>query len=234
MRTSGFLKITSISCSLIFSAVPTAVADEAVMIGGSTASLIKPAAFRASVILMPGSDGAINVGADGVVGRMRSNSLVRNRYAYARQGLAVLVVDQDVDLVKAVDYMAKIKRPVTVIATSRGTQRAARGIAAGARPDALVLASGFLSAGSGGYDNVDSILGSPAALPRTLIIHHRRDGCRFTQPTGVDPFIAWAGGKARVKWLDGGENEGDPCQAQAYHGFNGLDAQLVSAAVSFR
>jgi hypothetical protein len=46
--------------------------------------------------------------------------------------------------------MAAIKRPVTVIGTSRGTIRAAEGIARGARPDALVLTSGFLSAESGG------------------------------------------------------------------------------------
>ena len=226
-------RVGGVAIAILFSA-SLAAADEAVSIGGSTASLIRPKAAKASVILMPGSNGDIQVDETGQIRRMLGNQLVRTRYAYASRGLAVLVVDADVNLAAAVDYMAKIKRPVTVIATSRGTQRAAHGIAAGARPDALVLASGFLSAGSGGYDNVDSILGSPALLPRTLVIHHRQDGCRFTQPTGVDPFIAWAGGKARVKWLDGGQNEGDPCQAQAHHGFNGLDAQVVSLAAGFR
>jgi hypothetical protein len=42
----------------------------------------------------------------------------------------------------AVQYMAAIKRPVTVIGTSLGTIRAAQGIAR-SRPDALVLTSGF-------------------------------------------------------------------------------------------
>jgi len=178
-------------------------------------------------------DGHIAAGADGTIGKLKGNQLVRTRNAYLARGLAVLVVDRDLDHTRAVDYMAAIKQPVTVIATSRGTLRAACGIAGGARPDALVLTSGFLTDGSGSHQNVANILGSPRSLPRTLVIAHRHDSCRFTLPAGVDPFIRWAGGKASVKWLDGGENSGDPCQARAYHGFNGLDGEVVSIAAGF-
>ncbi len=118
-------------------------------------------------------------------------------------------------------------------ATSRGTQRAARGLAAGARPDRLILTSGFLSAESGDGDNVMNILGSPDALPPTLVVHHREDGCRKTQPAGVAPFLAWAHGKARVTWLTGGSSDGDPCEAQSHHGFAGIDGQVVSAVSGF-
>ena len=154
-------------------------------------------------------------------------------HGYSRR-LAVLVVDAGTDLSAALQYMAAIKRPVTVIGTSCGTLRAAYGIARGARPDALVLTSGFLAPESGSGENVASILGSPAALPRTLVIEHREDGCRFTQPAGVDPFIRCAGGRARAVWLSGGVNEGDACEAQGHHGFNGLDGQVVSLAAGFR
>jgi hypothetical protein len=123
--------------------------------------------------------------------------------------------------------------PVTLVGTSRGTQRAARGIAAGARPARLVLTSGFLSDASGASDNVVSIVGSPAALPPTLVVHHRKDGCRVTKPDGVAPFLAWAKAKARVTWLDGGTSVGDPCEARAHHGFNGIDGQVVSAVAGF-
>ncbi len=102
---------------------------------------------------------------------------------------------------------------VTLVGTSRGTQRAARGIAAGARPARLVLTSGFLSDASGDRDNAIAILGSPDALPPTLIVHHRHDECGKTAPEGVAPFLAWAGGRARVVWLDGGVSEGPPCEA---------------------
>jgi hypothetical protein len=220
--------------AIAFAAAMPAHADETVSIGGSQAVLLKPAAPRASVILMPGGDGNIAAGPGGTFGRLKGNQLVRTRNAYKAHGLAVLVVDADVNLKAAVDYMRSIKGPVTVIGTSRGTLRAAEGIAAGAHPDALVLTSGFLSADSGSGQNVAGILGSPARLPRTLVIHHRQDGCRFTQPAGVEPFTKWSAGRARIVWVDGGVSVGNPCQAKAYHGFNGLDGRLVGLAAGFR
>lgn len=211
-----------------------AMADETVSIGGSRAVLIRPKAPRASVILMPGGSGAINAGEHGEIGALGGNQLVRTRKVYAGRGLAVLVVDAGVSLAAAVDYMAAIKRPVTVVATSRGTLRAAEGIAGGARPDALVLTSGFLSAESGSGSNVMSILGSASALPRTLVIHHRDDGCKYTAPAGVEPFVRWASGRARVVWISGGRSEGDPCEFMSHHGFNGNDGQVAGLAAGFR
>lgn len=212
-----------------------ASAAETVTIAGSRAVLIMPYSPRASVILMPGSDGAILAGDHGDIHGLNGNQLVRTRDAYVARGLAVLVVDVGTNLKSAVDYMAEIKRPVTVVATSAGTLRAAEGIARGARPDALVLTSGILSPESGPASrNVESILGSPSALPLTLVIHHRYDGCNLTRPSGVEPFIKWAGGRARVSWLLGGVNQGNPCYADAYHGFKGLDDQVVDLAAGFR
>jgi hypothetical protein len=55
-----------------------------------------------------------------------------------------------------------------------------------------------------------------------------------TQPAGVDPFIKWAGGRARVRWLSGGANGGNPCEARSHHGYNGLDGQVVGLAAGSR
>ncbi|MGM4905032.1 hypothetical protein AB8B21_11965 [Tardiphaga sp. 866_E4_N2_1] len=118
-------RIFSILAMLVGLASTGALADETVTIGGSRAVLIKPASPRASVILMPGGSGAINPGEHGEINGLKGNQLVRTRSAYAARGLAVLVVDAGTDLSSAVQYMAAIKRPVTVVATSRGTQRAA-------------------------------------------------------------------------------------------------------------
>lgn len=208
-------------------------ADETVSIGGSQAVLLRPALPKASVILMPGGNGVIAAGPGGQIGRFKNNQLVRTRAAYRAHGLAVLVVDAGVNLAAAVEYMARIKRPVTVIGTSRGTLRAAQGVARGAKPDALVLTSGFLTDASGYRQNVANILGSPEKLPRTLVIHHRQDGCRFTKPAGVAPFLKWAGGKARVVWLDGGRALSRPCKAKSHHGFLGLDDKVVAIAAGF-
>lgn len=231
MRLVGSSAIALLFTMLCCSA---AVADETVQIGGSAAVLLRPSAPVASVILMPGGDGSISAGPNGQINSLRENQLVRTRNAYLAQSDAVLVVDADIDLAQAVQFMRQFKVPLTVIATSRGTIRAAVGISHGAKPNALVLTSGFLSNESGEVPNVSSILGSPAALPPTLVIHHRNDGCKFTQPAGVEPFIQWSAGRARAAWLSGGISAGNPCQALAYHGFNGLDDQVVTLAAGFR
>ena len=208
-------------------------ADETVQIGNSGAVLLRPSAPAASVILMPGGGGLIRPGPNGEINKFLGNQLVRTRNAYVARGLAVLVADADIDLARAVQFMVQLKAPATIIATSRGTIRTAVGIARGAKPNALVLTSGFLSAESGSGPNVIAILGTPNALPPTLVIHHRDDGCKFTQPAGVAPFIAWSAGRARAEWLSGGNSVGDPCEARAYHGFNGLDDEVVTLAAGF-
>jgi hypothetical protein len=214
-----------------------AFADETVTVGGAQAVLIKPSgAAKGSLILMAGGNGRLNIGPGGAIGSLKGNQVIRTRHAYAERGFAVLVPDGSINLAAAVKYMAAIARPVTVVGTSRGTQRSAEGIAAGARPDRLVLTSGFLSpqSGQGEHRYVIKLLGgSPSVLPRTLVIHHRHDGCRWTQPSGVQPFLDWSKGKATVIWLDGGANNGDPCQAKGHHGFAGLDSQVVDAVVKF-
>ena len=203
-----------------------------VSVDGVNAALLTPAGKPSgAVVLLAGGDGQIGVGSDGSIAQ-QGNQLVRTRQAYAARGFAVLVPEGNVNVAAAVKFMAKFG-PVTLVGTSRGTQRAARGIVAGARPARLVLTSGFLSNASGDGDNVMAILGSPAALPPTLVVHHRKDGCRITRPEGVAPFLAWAKGKARVAWLDGGRDVGNPCQARGHHGFAGIDGAVVSAVAGF-
>jgi hypothetical protein len=202
-----------------------------VQVGGVAAALLTPPNPHGGLVLLAGGDGNIGVGADGAIARP-GNQLVRTRGAYAARGFAVLVPDCCIDVAAAVQFMEKYGK-VTLVGTSRGTQRAARGIAAGARPARLVLTSGFLSDASGDSDNVIRLVGSPDALPPTLIVHHRHDECKKTSPDGVKPFLDWAAGKARVVWLDGGTSEGDPCEAFAHHGFNGIDGQVVSVVSGF-
>jgi hypothetical protein len=33
--------------------------------------------------------------------------------------------------------------------------------------------------------------------------------------------------------IDGGVDQGEPCQARSYHGFNGTENQLIEAAAKF-
>ena len=234
------------SLSLLLLAAPLHAQNEpsasTVQVGGVQAVLIKPAKPIGSIILLAGGDGRIGVEAGGAIAR-GGNQLVRTRMAYARKGFAVLVPDRGYELAPLVELMKGVKGPVTVVGTSRGTQWAAEGIAAGARPDKLVLTSGFLSDASMGEPpgnlrrreerNAISLLGSRALLPPTLVVHHRQDKCWLTSPEGVAPFIAWSKGKAKATWLDGGEEVGNPCEARGHHGFAGIDQKVVEAVAAF-
>jgi hypothetical protein len=201
-----------------------AMADQAVQVGGALALLNKPGAARASVILIPGGDGVLGVRADGSFSSLGGNQLVRTRKSYVGHGIASLTIDAGVSVSEAVAYMRKVARPVVVVATSRGSLRVAGAL--GARPDGVVLTAAFL-------DEVKGQVGSPGALPPTLVVHHRKDACRVTPPSAVEPFKAWGGARIRVVWMDGGNDTGNPCQARAYHGFNGLDGRVVSTVAQF-
>jgi hypothetical protein len=213
----------------IFALSTAAFAEEAVSIGGGPygrALLNKPDAPRASVILLPGGNGIMGIEANGAFATLRGNQLVRTRQAYLRYDIATLTVDRDVDLAAAVAYMRKIAAPVVLVGTSRGTQRAASAVAAGVKPNAMVLTSGFLF-------SVQQTIGSPERMPRTLVVHHRNDQCRFTSPAAVEPFRQWGGSKVTVVWLEGGPGGEPVCKAYSYHGFKGIDGQVVATVAQF-
>jgi len=200
------------------------LADQAVEVGGGLALLNKPATARASAVLIPGGDGVLGVRPDGSFSGLSGNQLVRTRKAYLAHGVATLTIDQGVSVAAAVVYMRKVASPVVVVGTSRGTLRIASAL--GAKPNGIVLTAGFLS-------EVQSQIGSPSTLPRTLIVHHKLDGCRFTPPSGVAPFKAWGGAKVTVAWMEGGRDSGNPCQARGHHGFAGLDGRVVATVARF-
>jgi hypothetical protein len=192
---------------------------------GGPASLERPGRRPiGSIILMPGGDGYLGIAGDGSIGRLQGNQLIRTRGQYVRAGFAVLSLDASADPAQAVRLMRSVASPVVVVATSRGVSRAPRALAG--QPDGLVLTSGML-------DAFMASVGSPGALPRTLVVHHRRDGCAVTPPSAVERFAAWAGGRVSIVWLDGGTDAGDPCQAAGHHGFAGLDGSVVSIVTRF-
>jgi hypothetical protein len=201
-----------------------AVAEEAVKIGSAYALLNRAQSPKASVILIPGGDGVMGIQPDGTFSSLRGNQLVRTRKGYLAHGVATLTIDRGVAVPAAIAYMRTIAAPVIVVATSRGSLRVPGALAA--KPDGLVLTASFLG-------EVRSHIGSPDRLPRTLIVHHKQDGCRHTSPSGVQHFKAWGGAKVAVEWMEGGTNIGDPCQAKGYHGFNGLDARVVATVAQF-
>lgn len=211
------------AAALVAGALPS-LADQAVSVGGGLALFNRPANPKAGVVLIPGGDGHLGVRPDGTFSKGANNQLVRTRKAYVGAGIATLTIDTGVDVAEAVKYMRSIAKSVAVVATSRGSLRVAPALKG--KPDAVVLTSSML-------DKVQGAIGSPAALPRTLVVHHRQDACRVTLPSLVGPFKAWGGGKVTVAWKSGGIDQGDACRAKSFHGFNGLDGDIVATISRF-
>lgn len=177
---------------------------------------------RGSIILMPGGDGGLGITSDGEITALNGNSLIRNRRSFAAAGFATLSLSSTGSASSAIEAMRKIARPVIVVGTSRAATRMHRALSA----DALVITSGML-------DDFMGNVGSADALPPTLIVHHRNDYCRVTSPALVPEFQKWAGARARVVWLDGGAEGGEPCQGNSHHGFAGIDGKMVGAVLGF-
>jgi hypothetical protein len=66
------------------------------------------------------------------------------------------------------------------------------------------------------------------AVP-VLVVHHEQDGCRLCNFADVPSLMAKLSNAPRKELLafKGGENRGDPCEAFAYHGYNGLEGDVV-------
>jgi dienelactone hydrolase len=206
---------------------------------------------KAAVILFAGGHGGLQIFPNGSLKWGEQNFLVRTRQLFAKNGLSVAVVDapsdrqvapflagfrqkpEHVEDIKAL--IAWLKRqanvPVWLIGTSRGTQSAAfiatqMGAGDGG-PDGLVLTSTMLSDDAG--RPVPAMPLQRVAIP-VLVVHHEKDGCKhcaYSQISGLmEKLISTP--KKELMTFKGGENRGDPCEALAYHGFNGLEKDVVA------
>jgi pimeloyl-ACP methyl ester carboxylesterase len=125
---------------------------------------------------------------------------------------------------------AQTKLPVWLIGTSRGTQSAAWVATALAdapdRPDGLVLTATILS------DKRERAV-PEMALERlnipVLVVHHENDGCAHCRygdiPQLMDKLINVP--RKALFAVQGGISRGGTCDAWAYHGFNGVEKDVV-------
>ena len=211
---------------------------------------IAPASPRASVILIAGGHGGLQLFPGGSMAWGGNNFLVRTRQQFADAGFAVAVIDAPSDRqsapflggfrqtpehaadVKAVIAWLKQQAPIPVwlVGTSRGTQSAAY-IAtalspAQGGPDGIVLTSTILNDPNGRA--VPRMPLAQITVP-VLVAHHEQDGCRLCAFSYTPQLMSGLAKSARAELISftGGQSTGDPCEAMAYHGFNGLEADVV-------
>lgn len=204
----------------------------------------------ATVLLFPGGGGGF-----GRLENGRPNSrnfLVRSVPLFLAQGLNVAIIGKPGDK-KELDYADRItdahmtdvrkviefvkgqsSAPVWLMGTSRGTVSAtAAAIHLKPQIAGLVLTSSVVN------------YSKPGAVPKqdlaaitvpVLVVHHSKDACAVCRPHEV-PAILRGLANAPVKKLvmeDGGANpSGDPCEALHWHGFIGMEPQVVDTIGSW-
>jgi hypothetical protein len=211
--------------------------------------VVSPQDSKAAVILFAGGHGGLQVSPNGSFGWGENNFLVRTRRLYADQGLFVTLVDAPSDRqsppylggfrqrpghladIKAVIAWVReqAKVPVWLVGTSRGTQSAAyvaTELNGPEGPDGLVLTSTILTEDKG--RPVPAMPLGKLHIP-VLVVHHEQDGCMHCSFNDVPKLMGKLSGVPKKQLLSfkGGQNRGDPCEALAYHGFNGLEREVV-------
>ncbi|MPZ45716.1 MAG: alpha/beta hydrolase [Betaproteobacteria bacterium] len=210
---------------------------------------LAPPDAKAAVVLFSGGNGGLQIADDGSLGGGSGNFLVRSRQLFAEQRLAVAVIDAPSDRqsppflggyrqrpdhaadVKAVIAWLRQKSalPVWLIGTSRGTQSVAyvaTRLVDDGGPDGIVLTATVLADRKS--RPVPDMPMDSLRIP-VLVVHHEQDGCRVTLFSDVPRLMEKLASNPRKELMTftGGANQGDPCQARAYHGFNGLEREVV-------
>ena len=208
-----------------------------------------PPDAKAAVVLFVGGHGGMQLDDSGRPRTLRNNFLMRSRALFAEQGLAVAIVDAPSDrqshpylseFRQTADHAADVKAiiawlrenaklPVWLIGTSRGTQSvAAAAIRLGREgPDGIVLTATILASDRRSRSVPDMDV-QTLKMP-VLVVHHEQDGCRTCLFSDMPRLMNKLSATPRKELVTfrGGENHGDPCEALSYHGFNGLEKDVV-------
>ena len=213
--------------------------------------VLEPDNPKAAVVLFAGGHGGLQLSSEGIPKWGEGNFLVRTRQLFASKGLMVAVADAPSDRQKppylggfrqTPEHVADIKAVIAwlkqqsnilvwLVGTSRGTQSAAflatQLAPADGGPDGVVLSSTILT--DARSRPVPKMPLGRIQVP-ALIVHHKQDGCELCKyddlPLLMDKLTAVP--RKELLTFEGGKTQGDPCEAMAYHGFNGIEQDVVT------
>ena len=217
--------------------------------------VLSPPEPKAAVVLFAGGHGGLQLSANGTLQWGAGNFLVRTRQLFAEQGLKVVVLDAPSDKQsppflqgqrQRPEYVVDVKTviawlrqtapvPVWLVGTSRGTQSVAfvaTELTGPDGPDGIVLTSTIVKDAQG--RPVTAMPLGKIAVP-VLVVHHEMDGCAAYPFSDVPTLMGKLTNTPRNQLIavKGGESKGDPCEAFAYHGFNGLEREVVQQTAAW-
>ncbi|MDT8990514.1 alpha/beta hydrolase [Curvibacter sp. APW13] len=212
--------------------------------------VLAPESPKAVVVNFAGGHGGLQISPTGTLGWGEGNFVVRTRKLWVEQGLAVLVIDAPSDR-QVPPYLAgnrqtpehaadvgaavvwareRFRQPVWLVGTSRGTQSVAylaTELQGAQAPDGIVLTSSIATDPKG--RSVNAMPLERVRVP-VLVVHHEKDGCSLCAFSDVPPILDKLTQSPRKELISftGGVSRGDPCEAMAFHGYNGIEAEVVA------
>jgi hypothetical protein len=200
-----------------------ALAEDVISLPGGNALLNAPKSVVASVILAPGGDRQVDIDSSGPHKQLQA-PMIFTRHAYAALGVASLLIDADVSVPAAVEYLHRFGKPIILVGMSNGSLKIMEGL--GSSPAGIVLWSARLR-------DVEGQLGGSG--PPILVIANHDDHCKNTDADDVDAFKSSGGSRVRVLWVGGGDpGADDPCRNHAApHFMGGHEGQVVAAIAAF-
>ena len=209
--------------------------------------LIEPDEASHTLILFTGGKGKLKINSQGI--KKKGNFLVRSRELFAKHGFNVTIVDKPADQASLKGFRttrAHVKdiagvvsflrgrykhKPVWLVGTSRGTISAANAAAQLEDvngPDGLVLTASVTEPSNSGADSLRDIDLSKITVP-TLVVHHKHDECYVTPYAGAMKLTKQLTSVSVKKLISftGGKNKGNACRGKSYHGFKGIEKDVV-------
>lgn len=246
------IPLVLLSASLIPFAALAEVQDVVSPRGETTRILVEKGGNPwVTVVLFTGGNGVLKISKDGGMASGKGNFLVRTAKHFRKNGAITAVIDAPSDRPRdlygfrrteehAKDVGAVIEHlrakhglPVWLIGTSRGTNSVANAAArlqGAGKPDGIVLTSTVMEASKQGYDHVMTMDLDKIELP-ALIVHHKKDECYVTPPSGVDGLKEALSSAKPVKvlwYVDAKRPRGKVCASRHYHGFIGIEKKVVA------
>jgi pimeloyl-ACP methyl ester carboxylesterase len=214
--------------------------------------VLRPPEPAATVILLTGGEGRVQIFDGGSIGRGEGNFLVRSRERFVAQGLATIVVDGPSDRADldgsfrespehAADLGAVVRwarehvgKPVWLVGTSRGTQSVAAvalQLQGASAPDGIVLTSSILGRSARSRVTARPVLEMPLGdlkMP-VLVVHHQEDPCPICNPARLPALMAkLPPATSQLLTYTGGSSTGPACEAFSHHGYNGIEDRVVA------
>lgn len=208
----------------------------------------------AVAVLFAGGKGSLRLSARGAIGRGNGNFLIRSRPYFHQRGVTTAVIDAPSDRARDLRHgfrgsaahgtdieavighlKSRVAVPVWLVGTSRGTNSVANAAVRirSHKPDGIVLTASMLAFNEKGDQLFDFALEKISGP--VLIMHHRDDAC-FVTPAGEVTRLARRLDKAKPKKVilyTGGQASGNPCKGAHYHGFHGIEEEVVADLVKW-